>query len=469
MDASQNGFTQQAPENSEASRVACSNSATTVSTKPAALPQPAPRPDPQPDVEAPQKYRQAEKPKSKRRNRPILFAALGLGAVVAGGFGFRWWQYASTHQETDNATVTGHVFQIGSRIPGTVQAVPVEDNQQVQSGDVLVQLDPADYQLKLQQAQAALAVAQRQAETAQAGILLSGQTAQGQNTQAQGDINRALASISTAQAAVSEAEAGVPVAQAELTQMQANLSKVKADLDRYQSLYSSGAVSKQQLDSAQAAYDTALAQKNAAAQRVNQSQAKLAQAQQGVSQAQAQLETSRGGLQEAQAGEQQTEVSRRQYAAANAAIAQAKSSLAEAQLQLSYTNIKAPAAGHIGRKTVEVGERVQAGQALMAVVGNEIWVTANFKETQIGQMQPGQPVEVKIDAFPGQSFTGKVNSFSPASGAEFALLPPDNATGNFTKVVQRIPVKVVLDAESVKGYESRITPGMSAVVAVEVK
>ena len=455
MDASQNGFTQnQALETPETSK-----NPLRATIAPAKPPVDAP---PKPDVGTPTH-------KARRPNRPVLFAALGLGAIVAGSFGFRWWQYASTHQETDNATVAGHVFQISSRIPGTVLTVPVEDNQQVKAGDLLVQLDPADYRVKVQQAQAAIAVAQRQAETAQAGISLAGQTAQGQNTEAQGNISRALASISTAQSAVTEAQSGVPVAQAELSQTQANLSKLQADLDRYQLLYGSGAVSKQQLDSAQAAYDTALAQKAAAAQRVNQAQAKLAQAQQGVSQAQAELETSRGGLQQAQAGGQQTEVSRRQYAAANATIAQAQSSLAEAQIQLSYTNLKAPAAGRVGRKTVEVGERLQAGQPLMAIVGNDLWVTANFKETQIAQMHTGQPVEVKLDAFPGQVFAGRINSLAPASGAEFALLPPDNATGNFTKVVQRIPVKIVLNAESVRGYESQITPGMSATVAVEIK
>ena len=459
INASQNGFADPA-SNSLATR---ESTVTARSTAPAQIAVQAP-PSPPTDVEAP-----AVKAKFRKPNRPMLFAALGLGAVVAGSFGFRWWQYASTHQETDNATVAGHVFQVSSRIPGTVLAVPVEDNQQVKAGDLLVQLDPADYRIKVQQAQAALTVAQRQAETAQAGISLSGQTAQGQNTEAQGNISRAQAAISTAQAAVTEAQSGVPVAQAELSQTQANLSKVKADLTRYRSLYSSGAVSQQQLDSAQAAYDTALAQKNAATQRVNQSQAKLAQAQQGVSEAQAQLEASRGSLQQAQAGGQQTEISRRQYAAANAAIAQAQSSLAEAQLQLSYTNVKAPAAGRVGRKTVEVGERLQAGQPLLAVVGNDLWVTANFKETQIAKMHMGQPVEVKLDAFPSHAFTGKINSLSPASGAEFALLPPDNATGNFTKVVQRIPVKVVLDAESVRGYEAQITPGMSATVAVEIQ
>jgi membrane fusion protein (multidrug efflux system) len=395
--------------------------------------------------------------------------ALGVGAVVAGGFGYNWWRYASSHQETDNATVSGHIYQVSSRIAGTIAAVPVDDNQQVKAGQLLAQIDPKDYQVKVQQAQAALAVAQRQAETAQAGIALSGQTTEGKTTQAQGNISQAVAAIATAQAAVREAQAGVPVAQAQLAQAEANLAKVAADYNRYQELFNSGAVSRQQLDASRAAYDTAVAQRAAAQQGVTQAQAKLAQAQQGVTQAQANLSASQGNLQQAQAGNNQTEVNRRQYAAANAAVTQAQASLNDAQLQLSYANITAPVAGRIGRKTVEVGNRVQAGQPLMAVVGNDLWVVANFKETQVGKMHPGQEVEVKIDAFSGRSFVGHVNSLSPASGSEFTLLPPDNATGNFTKIVQRIPVKILLDPNSVKGYESRITPGMSAVVSVDVK
>ncbi|HEY9642319.1 MAG TPA: HlyD family secretion protein, partial [Coleofasciculaceae cyanobacterium] len=209
--------------------------------------------------------------------------------------------------------------------------------------------------------------------------------------------------------------------------------------------------------------------KDAAQQGVSQAQAKLAQAQEGVTRAQAELEATRGGLQKAQAGGVQTQVDRSQYAAANAAIAQAQANLADAQLQLSYTNITAPEAGHVGRKTVEVGNRVQAGQPLMAVVGDNLWVVANFKETQVREMRPGDAVEVELDAFPGHPFSGRVDSLSPASGSQFALLPPDNATGNFTKVVQRIPVKIALDPDSTKGYESRITPGMSANVTVAVK
>lgn len=423
-----------------------------------------PAPEEKPAVQVPLAQKAKKGPK-----RVILATVLGLAALVGGSVGYRWWNYASTHEETDNATVAGHIVQISSRIPGTVSTIPVDDNQEVRAGQLLAQLDPTDYQVKVQQAQAALAVAQRQAETAQAGISLAGQTAQGQTTEAAGNLSRAVAAISSAQAAVNEAQAGVPAAQAQLAEAEANLTKLQADYQRYQSLYNTGAVSRQQLDSSLAAYQTAQAQRNAAQQGVSQAQAKLAQAQQGVTQAQAQLEASRGSVQQAQAGTQQTEVSRRQYAAASASIQQAQASLAEAQLQLSYTRITAPVDGRIGRKTVELGERIQAGQPLMAVVGEDLWVVANFKETQLEKMRAGERVEVKLDAFPDHTFTGKVASLAPASGAEFALLPPDNATGNFTKVVQRIPVKIILDADSVRGYESQINPGMSATVAVETE
>jgi membrane fusion protein, multidrug efflux system len=174
-------------------------------------------------------------------------------------------------------------------------------------------------------------------------------------------------------------------------------------------------------------------------------------------------------LQQAQARGEQSKVSRSQYDAAKAAIGQSGPSVKDAQLQLSYTNITAPVAGQIDRKSVEFGQRVQPGTPLMAIVSNDLWVIANFKETQLANMKSGQKVEIKLDAFGDRKFEGHLDSFSPASGAQFSLLPPDNATGNFTKVVQRIPVKVVFDAESVKGYESRIAPGMPATVNVELK
>lgn len=437
----------------------------TARSHPVAQPEVIPGREPAVDPQLPSGQNQ---PKPRRKPVGLILAVLSLGAIAAGALGYRWFQYASTHEETDNATVAGHIYQISSRISGNVLAVPVDDNQLVQQGQLLVQLDPHDYQVKVQQAQAALQAAQRQANAAQSSISYASANAQAQTTEAQGNIAGAIANIADAQAAVAEARAGVPQAQATLAQANANLEKAQADYARYRALYQEGAIPAQQLDTAKASYNVALAERTAAQEGIRQAQAQLTQAQQGVSAAQAKLESTRGSLQQAQATGVQTNVNRSQYEATVAAIAQAQANLAEAQLQLSYTDIVTPASGRIGRKTVEAGQQVQPGQPLMAVVGNDLWVTANFKETQIEHMRPGEPVEVTLDAFPDRTFIGKIDSLSPASGAEFALLPPDNATGNFTKVVQRIPVKIALDPNSIRGFESAITPGMSATVDVAV-
>lgn len=412
----------------------------------------------------------AELPPTPRK-RPIklILAAAGVGAIAAGAFGFHWWQFASSHQETDNATVTGHIHQISARVPGTVQRILVNDNQQVKAGQSLVVLDPRDYQIRLQQAQAELASAQQKANSAQVTIALSAKTAEATTTQSQGDLGKAQAAIAQAQAQVAEAQAGVPQAQAQLAETKANLQKNQADYQRYKDLYKEGAIAAQQRDTALQAYSVALAQERAGEETVRQAQAKVAQSQQSVETARSGLTSSQGGLQQAEAKGIQTQVSQSDYETAKAAIAQALVALRNAQQQLSYTNITAPTDGRIGRKTVEVGQQIQAGTPLMALVNNEYWITANFKETQLESIRPGQSVEIKLDSFPHKTFSGRIDSLSPASGAEFALLPPDNATGNFTKVVQRVPIKIVFDPNSIKGYESIIAPGMSAVVTVAVK
>lgn len=414
---------------------------------------------------------EADTPAKKVGKRPVklILASVGaVGAIAAGAFGYNYWQFASTHQSTDNATVAGNLHQISSRIPGTVETVLVNDNQEVKAGQPLVQLDPRDYQIKLQQVQADLEAARRKANTAQVNINLAAKNAQAANTQAQGGVGSAVAAIASAQAQVAEAQSGISQAQAQIAQTNANLDKARADFDRFQQLFNAGAVARRDLDAAKQAFEVARAQKSAAEQGVTQARAKLAQAQQGVATAQAGLNSSQGGIEQAQAKGVQTEVSRSDFQTAQAAINQAQVALKNAQLQLSYTTIKAPVSGRVGRKTVEVGQQVQPGNPLMAIVGNEYWVTANFKETQLEKMHPGQPAEVKLDSFPSKHFTGRIESLSPASGAQFALLPPDNATGNFTKVVQRIPVKVVFNSDSIRGYESLITPGMSAEVTVDV-
>ncbi|MBD0337264.1 MAG: HlyD family secretion protein [Cyanobacteria bacterium Co-bin13] len=402
----------------------------------------------------------------KRLPLPLLGLAT-VGLVIGGVWGLRWWSYASTHETTDNAQVQGHVYQVSSRIPGTVQQIAVDDNQRVTPGELLVQLDPHDYEVAVQQAQAALAAAQKQAQAAQSSIVQAGATTQAQTTSAQGAISGAAAAIANAQASLESARSGVPVAQAELAKAQATLQKTDADYQRYQALYEQGAISAQERDAAKQAYQVAHAQHLEAQEGVGQAQAHVAQAQEGVAQAQAQLQSSRGSLQQAQATGVQTAVNQSQFEAAVAQIDQAKASLEQAQLQLSYTAIQAPAAGIVGHKTVEAGQQIQAGQPLMAVVGDDFWIEANFKETQVAHMRPGEPVEIEVDALPDHPFTGSVVSLSPAAGAQFALLPPDNATGNFTKVVQRIPVKIALDPASVAGFEGWLAPGLSATVSVD--
>jgi membrane fusion protein, multidrug efflux system len=399
----------------------------------------------------------------------ILLGLLGVGLVAGAIFGYHWWRFASIHESTDDAYVATNIHPINARINGTVMDVEVNDNQQVSPSSLLVKLDPRDYQVAIEQAKASLESAQQQAAVAQANIGVTATNAVGQTTVAKGNIDAATASVATSQAALAEAQAGVPAAQAQLAQVQANLIENKRDYQRYTSLYKTGAVSQQQRDSAKATYDSTLNRYRASAQQIKQAQARVVQAQKNLSSAEARLNSTLGNLQQADATGKQTEVNRRQYRAALAAVAQSKAKLNNAKLQLSYTSIVAPIAGQIGNKTVQVGQRVQPGQTLMSLVQLTPWVVANFKETQLENMQPGQTVELKVDAFPHRTFTGKVNSLSPASGNKFALLPPDNATGNFTKIVQRIPVKIVFDASSIRGYESRIAPGMSVTPTVKTK
>ena len=408
-------------------------------------------------------------PAVKTKKRPPLLVLIGLAiALTLGGiFGLRWWHYTSTHESTDDAQLQGHVYEIASKVAGTVKDIAITDNETVTAGQLLVQLDPQSFQTAVDQAQAALTTAEQQANAAQIGIAQASANASAQTTSAEGGIAGASAGIADAQAALKSAEAGVPVAQAGLKSAGATLQETQTEAARYQDLFAQGAVSAEERDSKTQAYEVAQAQQAQAQQQVSQAQAQVTQAQANITKAQSALTTSQGSLQQANAAGLQTDVNSSQYAAAQSQIKQAAASLQAAQLQLSYTQIKAPAAGVIGNKSVEPGDQVQVGQPLMAVVGQDFWVVANFKETQIANIRPGDPVTVNIDALGSDTLTGKVQSVSPASGSQFSLLPPDNATGNFTKVVQRIPIEITLDPNSVKGDLSRLSPGLSATVAVD--
>jgi membrane fusion protein (multidrug efflux system) len=346
------------------------------------------------------------------RKKLWLIGGGGAAVIVLLFFAVRYMIWSAHHETTDDAYLEGHLHPISARITDTVQSVLIDDNQHVREGQTLVVLDPNDCKVRLEQAQAALDEAARHADTAEAAIRATSQSAIAQTTQAHGSIGEAEASIRAAKAAATAAEAGVPRANAQLQEAAATLRREDADLQRYRDLYAREQVSKQTLDHQQASYQVAVAAQSAA---------------------------------------------------------QAAAALEDAKLQLSYTVIKAPVSGRIGRKSVEAGQRVQVGQPLMAIVEEQPWVVANFKETQLEKMRIGQPVEVEIDTFPKHKFYGQVNSLAPGSGNEFALLPPDNATGNFTKIVQRIPVKIVLDRDSVRGYENLLSPGMSSVVTVATR
>jgi membrane fusion protein, multidrug efflux system len=411
----------------------------------------------------------AEEHVSAGKKKLFLIWGGAFSIVLMLALGIRYLIWSAHHESTDDAYLAGHLHPISARITDTVLTVLIDDNQHVVEGQTLVNLDPNDFKVRLDQAQAAFSAADKQVQTAQASIHTTSQSATAQTTQAQGAIGEARASILASKAAVTSAEAGVPRANALLQEANATLEREETDLRRYEDLYTKEQVSKQILDHQRAGYQVALAARAAAQEQVRQAQAQLVAAQQGVARAEAQLTNSEGAVQSAQAARLETHVRVGQFATAQAAMAQAAASLEDAKLQLSYTAIKAPVSGRVGRKSVEAGQRVQTGQPLMAIVEDHPWVVANFKETQLAKMRASQRVAVKIDAFPKHKFYGRVDSLAPGSGNEFALLPPDNATGNFTKIVQRIPVKIVLDDDSVRGYETLLSPGMSSVVTVTTR
>lgn len=392
----------------------------------------------------------------------VLLAASGIAAKDM-------YEHFTSFQETEDAYVTGHLHQISSRVSGTVDKVLVEDNEHVTAGQPLVLLDPRDFQIKIDAAKAELKQAQEQVRVAGSTVVMADVTEKGQNSNAQGSVSESLAGIASAEAAVDQTNAAINAARADLKAKEAELDRAKSDLTRYESLMEQGAVSTQQRDFALRDYRVAHENYNVSKDQLKQAIAGLARAQQAVHSANAQLVQSQAQVQIAKASSVQTVINKNQQSVALAAVEKAKASLAEAEQNLKYTVIPAPTSGRVGNKTVEAGQRLNPGQALLSIVSDKPWVVANFKETQLSKMKVGQAVEIKIDSFPDHEFEGRIESFAPASGASFAIIKSDNATGNFTKIVQRIPVKIVLSQESARGYEDRIVPGMSVVATVQVK
>ena len=370
--------------------------------------------------------------------------------LIAGFFAYR---YFTSYESTDDAQVDGHVNSVSARISGHVTKLNVQDNQYVQAGTVLVEIDPADYQVAYERAKADF-------EDAQAAALAAGVTVPITSINTSGQVSASEADVSSARAGIQAAKQQFEAAKAQLQEAQANNVKAQNDLGRYKQLVDKQEISEQQ-------YDQAIAAAKASEATVEAARASADAAQQQVTQAQGKLVQAEVNSRYANTAPKQMQITRARAASALAEAQRKKADLDQAELNLQYTKIVAPVNGVVSDRTVEVGQNVAPGQELMKIINlDDIWITANFKETQLRQMKVGQKVTVEVDAN-GRSYNGKVDSVAGASGARFSLLPPENATGNYVKVVQRIPVKIVLDPGSNNDHQLR--PGESVTPKVWIR
>jgi len=405
--------------------------------------------NPTPEKKEPIAETEIAQPQTRRRG--IIIAAIVVVALIAVAL---WWR-STFSEDTDDAQVNGHLIQVSSRIAGQVLKVDVEENQVVKAGDAIAELDPADYQVAVENAEAALASAQANAAAANVAVPIA-------TVNTGSNLSSAGADVSGTQAGVSQAEKQLESAKASVAQAQANSTKAQADLERYKPLVEKDVISKQQWDAAVAAADAAKAAladasagQQAAGDGVRVAHDKEAQAQ--------------ALLTYAQTGPQQVAAQSARAKQALAQVAQAQAQLDQAKLNLSYTKIVAPAAGIITRKSVEVDQNVSSGQNLLTLVSLEdLWVTANFKETQLKHMSAGQSVEIAVDAT-GKKYHGKVTQIGGATGSVLSLFPPENATGNYVKVVQRVPVRVDFTDLNNEDPNHLLRPGLSVEPTVRVK
>ena len=392
-----------------------------------------------------------------------------IGAVLLLVIGAAAWVRMTANREsTDDAQVDARVTQISSRVGGTVTKVAVNDNQVVEAGAVLIELDPRDYQVAVDKARAELADAEATAVAAQNTIPITSTTAASQVTTARGGVAQAQSGVSASGKEVEAARARLTTAQAHVREVEANATRAARDVERLRGLLAKDEVSQQQFDTASAAADAQRAAVESARSQVAEAEAGIRVAESRLAQAHAGEQQAHAELQAAQTGPSQIAATRARASAATARVQQARATLAQAELNLQYATVKAPARGIVSKKGINVGQVVQAGQPLLALVQiDDVWVTANFKETQLTDVRPGQRAAIEVDAYGGRTFKGKVDSIAGATGARFSLLPPENATGNFVKVVQRVPVKIVLDPG--QDPDHLLRPGMSVTPTVHTK
>ena len=378
-----------------------------------------------------------------RNPRFRMFLIIGIVMLLVAGFFL--WRYFSSYEDTDDAQIDGHLNPVSARVSGHVESLLITDNQYVHAGQALLQIDPRDYQVRVAQAQADYDNAVAAARTAGVTVPITTTSTTSQLTSAEAEVASARANLLATQ---QQADA----ANAQLMQADANNVKAQNDLARYKQLVSKQEISDQQYDQAYAAAQASAAEVDAARAGVSAAQQQVKAAQSKVAQAEADLRSAR-------TAPQQVAVTRSRAKSAEALVEQKQAALDAAKLDLGYTTVVSPVNGFVTNRTVEVGQNVQPGQELMRIINlDDIWVTANFKETQLRNMRVGQPVTIHVDAT-DKDYKGRVNSFAGASGAITSLLPPENATGNFVKVVQRIPVKITFDTGETKQHVLR--PGMS--------
>ncbi len=438
-------------------------------------------------------------PEPDERKRPkkriVLLVVLGVAAAVGAAFGVPRVLYALHHESTDDAFVEGTIASVSFRISGHVQAVHVDDNERVPAGAPIAELDPASFEVRLHAAAAALEAARAKLQGLEARVRLAEQTTAADVEGAAAAVDVAEAELAAARTRVDVAEqnengAGidVKVAAAERDEALAAEASARAsaeldatDLERSKVLYAQKTITKAELDRAEAASRVSAAKLEAAGKMIAAARARLEQAstrvavaksmvtqeKAGVDRAQAALEAARAKQKSAKSATLQVEVAKAERDEQRAEVEGAEADLAQARLDLGYTKLVAPVAGRVTKKSLTVGQWVEPGQALMALVPDDVWVVANYKETQVGDIHPGQTVRVQVDAFPEHDFRGRVDSIQAGTGSRFSLLPAENATGNYVKVVQRIPVKIVFDpAPDLDAFP--LSPGMSVQADADV-
>jgi membrane fusion protein (multidrug efflux system) len=405
---------------------------------------------------------QAQSPAATRwRRTPVVIVGVIISILAMSA-----WLWATAGQEsTDDAQVDGHVNPIAARVGGTVVRVAVEDDQPVEAGAVLAELDPRDFQVAIDKARAELADAEAAAVAATTNVPITSTTTASSLSTAEGSMDHALNGINGAEREVQAATSRLATAQANQRQADANATRAARDLERLRDLLAKDEVSHQQYDTTSSTADAARAAAESMRSQVAEAEHGIAIAESRLAQARAAADQARAGVLSARTGPEQVTAMRARASAADARVAQGRAVLAQSVLNLQYTTVKAPTSGIVSRKSVEVGQIVQPGQPLMAVVPlDDVWVIANFKETQLTAMRPGQAVAITVDAYGGKTFKGHVGSVAAATGAKFSLLPPENATGNFVKVVQRVPVKLLLDAG--QNADHLLRPGLSVAPTV---